>query len=343
MKKTLAILLILALALSLCACGYRAASTASYKTAADVDGAYYQESTMAPMAARSAGLGMNAAAEMAWEDAEEYFESEQQSADAPLENPEKIIYSADVTVESTDFDTSLTKVQALVERFGGWVEASSVSGANYYDISRGSARTRSASYTLRIPSARFDELMHSLSELGNVPYTHLYTENVTAQYYDVSARLTACQTQEKRLLEMMEVAESVEDIILLEDRLSELRYQIESLQSSLRNWDRRVSYSTVSLELREVREYTPETPVHISYGERLARAWHDGLDSVGEFFRDFLLWFVEAVPTLVILAVLTLVLFPLGKKLVRRGKAKAAARKAKRAEKKAARAEKAEK
>ena len=162
-------------------------------------------------------------------------------SEAPSENPDKIIYSADATVETTAFDETIGKVSALVEQFGGWIESSSVSGSNYYQKARGTASTRDASYTLRIPSGRFRELMDSLSGLGNIPYSHIYTENVTAQYYDVQAHLKAYQTQETRLLEMMELAETVEDVIILEDRLTELRYKIESLQSSLNNWDRRVS------------------------------------------------------------------------------------------------------
>ena len=236
-------------------------------------------------------------------------------------------------METTDFDAALGNVDALIARFDGWIESSSVNGANYYDLSRGRSNTRSASFTLRIPGERFDELMGSLSELGNVPYTHVYTENVTAQYYDTQAHRNAYQIQEARLLEMMEAAETVEDIILLEDRLTELRWQIESLESSLLNWDRRVSFSTVYLQLNEVREYTPDTPAQLGYGERLARAFRSGLTGVGRFFQNFLLWFVEALPTLVLLAVLLLVFFPLGKKLCRRLKARRASRKAAKAEK----------
>ena len=95
-----------------------------------------------------------------------------------------------------------------------------------------------------------------------------------------------------------------------------------------------MSYSTVSLQLNEVKEYTPETPVQLGYGERLVRAFRDGLRSVGSFFKDFLLWFVEALPTLVLLAVLLIVLLPLGKKLSRRSRERRAARKAAKAEKK---------
>ena len=341
MKKICALLLSLVMLLSLCACG---AQTASYRgsqpdysnsaySAMD-SGVLYDEAAeyaTAEYSYKAAGLAASTPAASAARTEEPAEGGE----DVPDENPEKIIYSADVTVESVEFETALKKVSELVEQYSGWIESSSVNGANYYDISRGRSNTRSASYTLRIPSDRFDELVSSFSELGNVPYLHLYTDNVTARYYDTQARLTAYQTQEKRLLEMMEIAESVEDVILLEDRLTEIRYQIESLQSSLLNWDRRVSYSTVYLQLNEVREYTPDTPVQLRYGERLARAFREGLSSVGRFFKDFLLWFVEALPTLVILAVLVVVLLPVLRKLGRKSKARREARKAAKAEKKA--------
>ena len=259
---------------------------------------------------------------------------------APAQKPDKIIYSANVQVESTDFDRSLARLNALVEEYGGWIESSSVNGANFSDISRGYARSRSASYTLRIPSAKFSSLMSSLSDLGNIPYSHTYTENVTSQYYDVQARLTAYKTQETRLLEMMELAETVEDIVILEDRLTELRYQIESLQSTLNNWDRRVSYSSIYLEIREVREYTPEPEQRLSYGQELAQALQNGLKSAVRFFRGLSLWLAESLPFLLLLALVLAILIPVFKK--RRGPAKErresrrAARAAKKAEKKAA-------
>ena len=336
MKKILAFCLSILMLLSLCGCAAKSVKSAPAVyagNAADFEAAseevYYQSSRDSGLAmADAAVLARGATAEKTASNASE------ESGETPEADPAKLIYSSDVTVETTDFDTALGKVDALVARFDGWIESSSVSGANYYDISRGRSSARSASYTLRIPGERFDELMGSLTELGNIPYSHVYTENVTAQYYDTRARMVAYQTQEARLLEMMEVAETVEDIILLEDRLTELRYQIESLQSALNNWDRRVSYSTVYLQLNEVREYTPDTPIQLSYGERLGRAFRSGLSSVGSFFKDFLLWFVEALPTLVILAVLLVVLLPLAKKLHRKGKARREARKAAKAEKK---------
>ena len=304
LKRISALLLAAMMLLSLCACS----STGNRKqtqTASAPGSSYnysYAVNDMAmgeAMATEEAEYGLapvpmptNASAKTAGGEAD---------SEPAADTPDKIIYSADVTVETTAFDETIGKVSGLVEAFGGWIESSSVSGSNYYQKSRGTASTRDASYTLRIPSKRFQELMDSLSGLGNIPYSHIYTENVTAQYYDVQAHLKAYQTQETRLLEMMELAETVEDVIILEDRLTELRYKIESLQSSLNNWDRRVSYSTISLSVKEVREYTPEEKVNPTYGEELLQALKDGLENAGEFLKNLLVFLVEVLPVLIIL------------------------------------------
>lgn len=307
MKKVISFLLVLVIALSLCACGSSSGDMrASYSPAAApaYEDGYWEMPAEEAVEYEAAGFAVNGAAAYT-KDSDSISST---TSETPTENPDKIIYSSDVTVETTDFEGSLNDLDELIAEYGGWVESSSVNGANFYNRSRGYVSNRSANYTIRIPSNRFDALMNSLSTLGNVPYTHTYTENVTTQYYDAQARLKAYQTQETRLLEMMEVAESVEDIILLEDRLTELRYQIESIQSNLNNWDRRVSYSTVYLSLQEVQEYTPEVETKLTYGQKLGRALKDGLSSVADFFKDFFLWFVEALPTLLIIAaVITLI------------------------------------
>ena len=245
----------------------------------------------------------------------------------PEENPDKIIYSADATVETTVFDETLVKIDELIEKCGGWIESSSVSGANYYSISRGNAGNRNANYTLRIPSETFDEVMSGLSTLGNIPYSHIYTENVTAQYYDTQARLDSYKTQELSLLKLMEKAESVEDIITVESKLAEVRYSIESLQSSLNNWDRRVSYSTVYLTVEEVSEYTPEVVIKPSFAQRFVKAVKSGFKNAGTAVGNFVLWLVEILPTLVIAAAVIFGAFLLVRFSYRKRKAKKAEKK----------------
>ena len=295
MKKLTACTLAFLMLLSLCACGSsanKAQSGYSYSNSAPAapamadtafEEAYYEQGLSASTAAGEADNG---------------------SGEAPEVDPDKIIYSSNVTVETTEFDASLEKLTALIEKYGAWVESSSVNKANYYDQSRGRISNRSADYTIRVPSDKFSAMMSGFSEIGNVPYTHTYTENVTSQYYDVQARLTAYTTQEATLLEMMEKAETVTDVITIEDRLTELRYEIESLQSTLNNWDRQVSYSSVYLSVREVQEYTPETETKISYGRELWLALTGALKNTGRFFKDLLVLLVSLLPALVIIAAL---------------------------------------
>ena len=230
-KKLLALVLSLLMMFSLCACGSSAKSSAAGE-ARQESSSYYGAPAEAPMAAydmavyEDEGLGLSSNGTAAAKEA---------GGEAPSENPEKIIYSADATVETTEFESCIAALEQLLSANGGFVESSSVNGSNYYDSARGKVSRRTASYTLRIPSAKFGGMMDALSTLGNVPYTHMYTENVTAQYYDVEARMKAYQKQEERLMEMMELAETVEDIITIEDKLTDVRYRIDSLQSSLNN------------------------------------------------------------------------------------------------------------
>lgn len=300
MKKTLSLLLAVLLVFALCACG--SADTASSAPSAAYD--MVSTETAYPAEAPEEDYGGFAVAGGT--------QLETGSGAAPEGSPEKLIYSASATVETTEFDRTIEKLSALVEQYGGFVESSSINGSNYYTQSRGYSSERYASYVIRVPSGKFSALMGSLSTLGNVPYSHTYTENITAQYYDTDARLTAYQTQEARLLEMMEAAETVEDLIAIEEKLTELRYQIESLQSTLKNWDRQVAYSTLDLEVQEVIEYTPES--RMSYGQELALALTNGLRRTGEFFKDLLLAIVGALPALVILAVVLAILIPVWKK-----------------------------
>lgn len=304
MKRLSIVLLVIAMLVSLCACGAKSVSATEAAAPMEAPAAMYDSASF-----EEAGYGGFAAQNEA---------IEAEGATAPEMDPEKIIYSASATVETTDFDATITALSELIAQYEGFVESSSSSSGNYYQKSRGTA-SRSASYLIRIPSKHFNTLMGSLSTLGNIPYSNTFTENISAQYYDVQARLTAYETQETRLLEMMAIAETVEDIILLEDRLTELRYNIESLQSTINNWDRQVSYSSINLSIEEVRVYSPEP--QISYGQELWMALKNALKNTGDFFKDLLVFIVASLPAIVIITVLAVIFVPIIKK--RRAKRRA--------------------
>ena len=325
MKKITALFLALLMLFSLAACGSSAAKSESYRPssapAAGYNSSYvyddYAPEEPAAMAAEAESFGgFSASGSPANADA-----AAGKAPDAGDIAVDKIIYSANATIETTAFDDTVSKLEALIAQYGGFIESSSISGNNYYHSSHGYASSRSAEYrVLRIPSRDFGTVMNSLSTLGNVPYCNTYTENITSQYYDVQARLNACLTQEQTLLEMMSKAEKVSDMLEIQDQLSDVRYRIESLQSTLTNWDRQVSYSTISLSVQEVQEYTPEA--RLSFGEQLSLALSRGLKGIGEFFRDLLLWLLEALPALILLAAFVVLVVFLVRRIRRRAKAR---------------------
>lgn len=221
---------------------------------------------------------------------------------------DKLIYTANVSIETTQFDVATTKVEGITTERGGYLESSSISGNTYYDAN-GYARTvdRYASYTLRVPSDKFQETLEALQTIGSVTSANTGVQDVSAQYTDLEARKTSLETQEQRLLELLEQSPDVETLVTLESRLSEVRYEIESIEQNLRNLDRDIAYSTIYLDLREVEVYTPTVSVQRTFGERLADSLSNGWRGFVDFCKSLVLFLASSWPVLIFLAVIIVV------------------------------------
>ena len=216
---------------------------------------------------------------------------------------EKIIYTGSVSLQTTAFDETLAALEATVAEIGGFVESSSVSGnTRTYSDGTTAVVDRWAYYTVRIPADQFSSFLTAAGNLGNVTNTSRDAQNVTSQYTDYEARLESLNIQEERLLAMLEESGDLESLITLESRLSEVRYEIESIERNLRNLDQKLAYSTVNLDICEVEVYTPVASAQRTFGEKLSDAFADGWNGFVGFCGDFVLWFASALPGLVLFA-----------------------------------------
>ena len=239
---------------------------------------------------------------------------------------DKIIYSANISAETTQFDEAVARIEAMVADYQGFVESSNVYGSTRYnDDGTTTVVDRHASYTLRIPADRFEQFMSESSSIGNVLSANRYAENVTSAYTDYEARLSSLKTQEERLLAMLEKSEDVESLIALEQRLADVRYETESIERNLRNMDMQIRYSTVSIDLDEVEIYTPTAAVQRTFGEKFNDAFSDGWRSFGRGIQRFILGLTEALPALLLAAVIVLAAVLIVKRCVRKSRAKKAA------------------
>ena len=213
------------------------------------------------------------------------------------QNNRKLIRTVDLEIQTKEFDTVLTSVQERVQELGGYVEQSSIdSGSSYY-----SSYNRYSYLTVRIPSDKLDGFLENVKETANVTNISESTEDITLRYVDAESRKIALETEQSRLLELLEKAETVEDIITIESRLSEVRYQLESYTSQLRTFDNQVDYSTVHINIHEVDRETKVEPK--GFWDEVKEEFGDSLYGIGNGIREFGIWFLGSSPYLVIWAI----------------------------------------
>lgn len=262
MKKKICSLLAVLMVLSLAACG------GGGKDASD------SVAQTAPSAAPAENGGMEESA--GW--------------DAPMEEPEpesggdgvpsgaKIIYTADMDLETKDFDAASQALADAVAEMGGYFESRSIYQGGVY---------RRLDCRVRVPVEHFTAFLDRAGESAHVTSRSDYQEDVSEAYYDSEARLTTQRTKLERLQELLSEAENMEDIITLEGAISETELQIEYLTGNLRQYDNRINYSTVTIYLREVYRLSVDEEVPVTFGERLAAAFtsgfHNGIDGLEDF------------------------------------------------------------
>ena len=235
---------------------------------------------------------------------------------------EKIIYSVYANVETVKFDETIESVYELLSAYGGFIENSYIGGKDYAQYRYGWQTYRSADFTLRVPVDRLNEITASLDVLGNVKSLRSDSQNITTQFFDTQSRLNSYTTQEERLLSMLAKAETVPDLIAIEERLADVRYQIESLTTTLRNWQNQVDYSTLNLYIQEVEEYTEELPKHRTYWQQIGDGLQGTIKGIGQFFMDLFKWFVVSLPVLALLAVIVVIILVIFRKKIFRRKKK---------------------
>ena len=214
---------------------------------------------------------------------------------------DKIIYTANVDLETLEFEETISALYKLIEANGAFIETSSVSGTNYNaKYYYGYSSYRTAYFTIRVPKENFSGLTGALSSIGNVTQSRTSADNITASFLDTESRLKAYRTEESNLLEMMEKADTVEDMITIQDRLSWIRYEIESLTSQLKNWQNRVDYSTLNLNITEVKEYTEEPVIEKTFGEEIRDGFNSSVKWLKQALRDIVVFIVSSLPVLVL-------------------------------------------
>ncbi|MBQ4347201.1 MAG: DUF4349 domain-containing protein [Firmicutes bacterium] len=247
----------------------------------------------------------------------EASEEDENASEKGKASDRMIIRNLNATLEVEDFDYAVEELRRFTEGVGGYVE--SFDSYIYHSDSARGIELKEGHIVLRLPREVFDSGKDMLSELGKVEHENEYTDDVTAQYIDTQGRLNMRRTEEARLLELLAKCDTVEEMMLIEQRLSEIRYELESYQTQLNNWDRLVSLSTFRLQIIE-REDASITVPSKDFGEKAHESFIRGINGFLEFWQDFALGVTEGFLVIVIvIVVIVVVINVFRKKIFKRG------------------------
>lgn len=211
----------------------------------------------------------------------------------------KIIRSANLTIESKTFDSSVEILKSAVNSVGGYMENSYINASS----------PRNASYTIRLPADKLDAFLENTSAIGTIVNCSTSDKEITEQYYDTEARLKTLRTQEQRLLAILEKADTLSDVIALESELSDVLYEIESLTGTLKKYDSLIAYSTVTIYLNEVMSESIVHTVPKTLGERIGQTFAESLNDVKLFLEDVAVALVGGLPIILLYIVNIAVIF----------------------------------
>ena len=231
---------------------------------------------------------------------------------------QKLIKTIRMEAETEDLDALLPQINTKISALGGYVENQELYNGSAYS----SYRHRSASLTVRIPAEQLDSFTEDVKGVSNVVSYNESTENVTLRYVSTESRMKALEVEQERLLELLAKAENMSDLLEIEARLTDVRYELESVTSQLRVLANQVDYATVHLYISQVKVYT-ETEEQTVW-QRIGSGFKENLKDMGENLTDFFVWIVTYSPQLILWAVVIAVAVTVLRKKIAKRKAKKA-------------------
>lgn len=227
-----------------------------------------------------------------------YTEDTGTSEDVSVSTGRKLVTTVSIDAETMDYDVSVSDLVSKVSFYGGYAENSDVYSYNEYD--------RRCLFILRIPKTALDDFLAYVNDTFNVTRSSTQERDVTLEYVDAESYKGALTVERDRLLELLEQAENLEDVLSIEDRLTSVRYQLENYERTLRAFDDQVEYSTVTLSIEEVVVLSEPEPE--GWLERASKGIAEDFHAVIVFIQELGLFIVVHIPSLVMLCIVVFII-----------------------------------
>lgn len=242
-------------------------------------------------------------AEPEQENSDSVYQNSGSAADGALKpGPEKgqphdrkIIANHSYGIETKAFDILLPTLRERAVELGGYIENSSVYGA----ANQPAGSERRAVITARIPSARVSEFTGFISKNSVIVSESVSTEDVTLSYIDTESRLAALRSEKAAVEKLLDKSGNMGDIVLVYDKLSQIIYEIESLEAKLKAYDNQIEYTSVTINISEV-ERTKQDGTTV--WQKIGAGFSDNLAAIGRFFENAFVFLVGGIPYIILAA-----------------------------------------
>ncbi len=236
--------------------------------------------------------------------------SEESSSDASttISTNRKIVKSASLDIDTKNYDAFITELKQKIEQYEGYIEQSQ-------EYNYDNTTDRDANMEVKIPAENFEEFVDGLAEIGTITSKTITSDDITDSYIDVESRIKALETEKETLLGILEKAQSLADVIELQDRISVVRTELESVKAQKQSYDAMVAYSEVHLNINEVERVVE---VDNTFFGEIKEKLMNNLYDLGDFFRELAINLIASSPYIAIIGVVAVVVIVIVKKARKR-------------------------
>lgn len=236
-------------------------------------------------------------------------------------DPKHIIYTGSIQLNTDDYKGTMSRIEDYAKAIGGFVQDASSNLASGMDLA-GKTEAEGlhmGSITLRVPADQFQDAMKEIQTFGIPVSTSQNSTNISQQYQDVQGALSNLKIQEERLLSYLAKAEKIQDMLTIESELNRVRTQIDSLTTTIQNWDVQIAYSTIYVSVYEQRVAT--TTVKSPFNDFMGKLRDAFLSSVNLLLAalaGLVVWFFRLAPFVAILGLALLIYWWVRKRKIRK-------------------------
>jgi hypothetical protein len=205
--------------------------------------------------------------------------------------PRKIIYTAEVSLVAENLTTAQNRLLQLVKTHKGYVAETQVGG--------NSGSPRQGSWKVRVPESQYESFMAQVARMGELQTVHSDSKDVSEEYYDIEARISNKQVEERRLVKLLEQATGkLREILEVEREISRVRGEIEQMQGRLRVLANLSALTTITITINEIKDYVPPAPP--TFSAQIARAFATSLGMLRDLGKTAVLAAVGLAPWIVV-------------------------------------------